>query len=152
MLRFYKEETEHYRASGKCLNATTILEAWRVFNSSSIIIQIHWTEVACSFTRATELSLLFYNMFTTTKSSTLFSLHRTTNTYASSIPKFWNIVSMKEPRSPGYKGLGLTHPQRSLSVSCSSRSEHGSKKSSTQVPCDFVSVFVDFLFHEKNSC
>ncbi|KAL1355103.1 hypothetical protein HN51_007138 [Arachis hypogaea] len=77
-------------------------------------------------------------MFSTTKSSaTLFSLHRaasTTAESASSKPKLFNLVSVKESRSPVYKGLGLINPHRSLSVSCSSRSEQNgsSHKSSIQ--------------------
>ncbi|MED6145090.1 hypothetical protein PIB30_021744 [Stylosanthes scabra] len=79
-------------------------------------------------------------MFTATKSSTttFFSLQRAataTAESASSKPKLFNLVSMKEPRSPLYKGLGLINPHRSLSVSCSSRSheQNGSfHKSSIQ--------------------
>ncbi|TKY69727.1 hypothetical protein E2542_SST06009 [Spatholobus suberectus] len=71
-------------------------------------------------------------MFATTKSSTLSPLFSFRRTSAPSKPRFWNLVPMKQPSSPGHLALGLANTRGTLHVSCSSPSEHASQRSSIQ--------------------
>ncbi|KAK7309569.1 hypothetical protein RJT34_06407 [Clitoria ternatea] len=71
-------------------------------------------------------------MFASTKSSTLSPLFSFPPTSAPSFPKFMNFLPIKQPSSPGYSALGSSNPRRTLSVSCTSPSQHASQRSSIQ--------------------